>query len=507
MNANSSVTASTTNPSWRHAPENNNCTTPSRTSNEVVMNANSSFTATTTTPSWRRAPENNNCTTPYRISAMEQSMVISPSRPSSVRQAIHAASPNGTEPITKRTKRTEVTIVSDLPDSYLTWENYISSQDRYSATYNINLLRHIQVLRNILRSRNMLLPQNGNAITDIREQIELLLANINGCYNGLRHTISSLPAIEGRNVKSANEKLTLYLSSWNPDMSTSVIVFLPKQPTKDYVRWLNVSVEELALKRSRELEEEKVKAKQIELAEVLKNHLGNADMNVYGHLTVNNRQLEPATDMTDHDVAVLSSQVFAILSSTPVAILPLVKSHPSFFKSYLSDLRKVQNSFSLKASLLASVSRTESDASMIGNVSLISQPTNTSTQHNTNVVINATIISFSCYQCSYLSEVKDNFLQHMKEHEPMGRSTTDSFHETNFTMCTPMESQLSCIDGIKLFRQGSQTSPPAILWSKKSRQNKRIYSKMKVLEEIYSDVGHDAYMDKYNNVKLSNFKK
>jgi hypothetical protein len=418
-------------------------------------------------------------------------------RVGSVAQAIDAASPTELNHHRVPLKRKVIESPTDIPDSYLTWDNYITSQDRFSKGYKLNLLRYQHILRKILLSRNFM-PSSNSGILEIRESFECLLTSINGPYNGLLETMSALPANEARNIKTSNDKLSSFLASWNPNLSAPTTEFLHKQPTKDAIRLLDAGIEELSLNRSRQLEAEKIRAKQQELAEVLKNHLGNADVNVYGNLTVNNRKHDSSEQLSDHAITQLSSVVFKILSSTPAAIIPLVKANPTFFKSYLPDLRKVQNSFSLNATLVAS-HKDVSEQSLFDEVVNESSPNGTSN--------NDSFVPFKCYQCMITFDNKEQFLLHMKEHEPVQRSITDSFHETTFSMVTPTEKKMNCFDAIKLFRQGCNTCPPAILWSKRSRINKRIYGKMKVLDDIYVNIGHITYMNNYESVSLSDFKK
>ncbi len=72
-----------------------------------------------------------------------------------------------------------------------------------------------------------------------------------------------------------------------------------------------------------------------------------------------------------------------------------------------------------------------------------------------------------------------------------------------FSMTVPTETKIDCLDAITLYRQGSKTSPPAVLWSKWTRQNKRVYSKIKWLHDIYVNSGHDFFVQQYLNMKVS----
>ena len=60
---------------------------------------------------------------------------------------------------------------------------------------------------------------------------------------------------------------------------------------------------------------------------------------------------------------------------------------------------------------------------------------------------------------------------------------------------------------LHLFRQGDENSPPAVLWSKKTRQNKRIYTRLQLVDSIYQSIGHVCFMSEYTNVKLNLLKK
>jgi hypothetical protein len=74
-------------------------------------------------------------------------------------------------------------------------------------------------------------------------------------------------------------------------------------------------------------------------------------------------------------------------------------------------------------------------------------------------------------------------------------------------MAIPTESQIDVISALHLFRQGDENSPPAVLWSKKTRQNKRIYTRLQLVDSIYQSIGHVCFMSEYTNVKLNLLKK
>ncbi len=79
-------------------------------------------------------------------------------------------------------------------------------------------------------------------------------------------------------------------------------------------------------------------------------------------------------------------------------------------------------------------------------------------------------VQYKCYVCHKLFSEKHIFLGHVKQHGPADRSTADVFHESAFTMKLPTESTMNCLEALKLFREGNQFAPPAMLWSKKTRQ-------------------------------------
>ncbi len=68
-------------------------------------------------------------------------------------------------------------------------------------------------------------------------------------------------------------------------------------------------------------------------------------------------------------------------------------------------------------------------------------------------------------------------------------------------MKVPTETKSDCLDAVTLYRQGSTTSPPAVLWSKRTQQNKRVYSKINWLHDIYVKGGRDSFVQQYLNVK------
>jgi hypothetical protein len=462
----------------------------------IMQNSSQNLNVIETTIRTRNSSLGSNGTiTPRRIGSENLSLgsneTTTPRRIGAVGIAIDAASPQSSSDNNLSMKRRHHVVLTNLPDTYLTWDNYLLSQDVSSVGYENNLLRSHDMLKGVLLSRNLISSQKIG-ILDLREKFESLLTSINGPYNGLKETLVKLPGTEDRSVISSNQKFISYIDSWNPNLSISLPMLQNKQSTKLIVRQVNAAVEELALHQSRLLEDKKIQAKQKEFAEYFKNHLGNADVNVYGSLTIHNRLMDSTIQMSDHEISELCSNIYTVLSRTPAAIIPLVKAHPKFFETYLSDMLKVHESFSLNASIVASLSKVSSNVP-----SLLNGTDATSPVHD--------FIPYKCYQCYTLFDSRDTFLLHMKEHEPPSRSTVDSFHETTFTMLTPTETKLNIIDAIKLFRQGSLTSPPAILWSKKKRQNKRIFPKMKDLDDIYSSKGHDYFIEKYKNMYLSDY--
>ena len=158
-------------------------------------------------------------------------------------------------------------------------------------------------------------------------------------------------------------------------------------------------------------------------------------------------------------------------------------------------MEKVRNGFALNASLVSSVEHNKSELKNMGD-----------RLDNVSTDVASTIL-FKCYKCDFCNDVQDVFLHHMKVHEPTNRSAQDKYHENFFSMIVPTETKIDCLDGVTLYRQGTMTSPPAVLWSKKTRQNKRIYSKIKWLDDIYTKDGHDSFVKQYIDVKISDVAK
>ncbi len=103
-----------------------------------------------------------------------------------------------------------------------------------------------------------------------------------------------------------------------------------KQCTQDIIRKINICVEELARKWSRQIEADKLRIKQEEFAEYFKNHVGNADVHVYGQLTLNNKAVSHVQTMSDYEISDVAAKVYQIVSSTPAAVIPLLKANPAF---------------------------------------------------------------------------------------------------------------------------------------------------------------------------------
>ena len=404
-----------------------------------------------------------------------------------IAKAIDNVSPVRITPLHKSSKRSNVTQVTDFHDSYLTWSNYIASQDLYNKK---SPLRSTISLKQILIAKNRITERNIGDL-QIRERFESLLEELHGPYDGLQHTLDSLPATEARQLKTCNEKFVSFLESWKFNCNFEVKPLGKKQSTQDIIRKINICVEEVAMKRSRQIEADKIRVKQEEFAEYFKNHVGNADVHVYGQLTVNNKAVTNEQLLSDYEVSQLAGKVFQIVSSTPAAVIPLVRANAAFFKAFLEDMEKVRNSFALNASLVSSVENSTSTTGIQRGTA-----SNSSTDIESNIL-------FKCYKCEFCNDVQNVFLVHMKLHEPSTRVAGDSYHESFFSMTVPTETKIDCLDAVTLYRQGSKTSPPAVLWSKRTRQNKRVYSKIKWLHDIYVNSGHDFFVQQHLNVKVS----
>jgi hypothetical protein len=200
--------------------------------------------------------------------------------------------------------------------------------------------------------------------------------------------------------------------------------------------------------------------------------VGNADMHVYGQLTVHRKNYTTEDfSMDDHEKKKqLANTIYRILSTHPAAIVPLVHSNAPFFLSHLEEMKKVKNTFALNASLITG----------LNNLPESIQPAHDVVDE---VAESNHIIHFICYCCRASFLRKNDFVLHMKEHEPATCNSTDDYHEKSFSMIIPTAKSIVCLDAIKLFRQGNDTSRPAVLWSKKTRQNKRLFYIMKDLDD------------------------
>jgi len=116
---------------------------------------------------------------------------------------------------------------------------------------------------------------------EVREKFESLLTEINGLWNAMQQTLSAIPITDGRLLQVANARLITFMNEWNPPLTSNVTTLALKQYTREFVQAINVAVDDLALNQLCELEETKIKAKQAEMADFFKNHLQNADFNVF----------------------------------------------------------------------------------------------------------------------------------------------------------------------------------------------------------------------------------
>lgn len=381
-----------------------------------------------------------------------------------------------------------------LLNSFLTWENYIASQSTLRGNLNANPLGSILVLKKILLQRRLIQSPRKSSLY-VRQKFEELLESINGPYCSLKITASIMPLPEGRQLLSSQAQFKESVQTWSTKLSCSITPFPPMSATRDVIRTVNVAIEEVALIRSREIEQEHLMKKQAEFAEYFKNHVGNADMHVYGHLTVH-RKTYAVEDivMDDHERNHLASTVYKIVTSHPAAIIPLVHSNATFFLTHLDEMKKVKDTFPLNASLISGLSN------------IVEAANHTDGAGDDSDGVTPTI-PFLCYCCRTEFRCRNNFLTHIKEHEPVTRQSTDDFHEHNFSMKVPTAKNITCEEAVKLFRQGNECAPPALLWSKKSRQNKRLFYIMKELDEKYDLDGHDAFVTNMQGMKASDYVK
>lgn len=377
---------------------------------------------------------------------------------------------------------------------FLTWRNYIDSQNTSRSNSSANPLQSIDTLKRILIHRQLIKsPRKGHL--HVRQQFERLLESINGPYCSITETMALLPPQEARQLQSCNFQLKEYVNGWCTKFIANVTQFSCMSDTRDVLRVINVSIEEVALSRSREIDQDRLMKKQAEFAEYFKNHVGNADMHVYGQLTVHRKNyIAEDFSMDDHEKNQLANTIYRILSTHPAAIVPLVHSNAPFFLSHLEEMKKVKNTFALNASLVTALS----------NLPESIQPAHDVVDE---VAESNLILHFICYCCRASFLWKNDFVLHMKEHEPATRNSTDDYHEKSFSMIIPTAKSIDCLDAIKLFRQGNDTSPPAVLWSKKTRQNKRLFYIMKDLDDKYEADGHNTFIKDTQHLKASSFVK
>lgn len=434
--------------------------------------------------------------------------VPSTPRRDSIHHAIVNAKNNNSPPSIRRQMRRN-RVLRDIPTSQLTWDNYISSQKLFDKRRKTNPLRLISTLRHVLFSRKYLTTR-AVGIVEVREKFEMLLTEINGPWNGLHDTLRSIPVGQAQVLQIANARFITLINDWSPPLQGSLISFSCRQETRQVIQELNVAIEHAALIKTRELEDMRIKAKHEEFAEFFKNQFGNADLNVYGNLVVNNRATITNESISDNDVAHIVHHVHQLVSKCPATIIPLVKANPGYFFSMLPDMEKVEKSFPLTSSLVREAEeagdrfplRLTSTSNELGERSH-----HETTTPQTTVGTSSSTVTFKCYVCRHEVNDKHALLLHVKRHEPPNRSTADAFHESSFAMAIPTESQIDVISALHLFRQGDENSPPAVLWSKKTRQNKRIYTRLQLVDSIYQSIGHVCFMSEYTNVKLNLLKK
>ena len=380
-------------------------------------------------------------------------------------------------------------------NGFLTWAAYIESQQTFDRKRKKNPLHYVDILKQILLERGVIRTSNISMLY-VREYFETLLEQLNGPYSGLQETIVTLPPQQGRQLEMSNSQFMISIRQWdNGQFGSTVKALQRKEVTKDKIRAQNVIVQELALSRSRAIELEQVAKKQAEFAEYFKNHMGDADVHVYGELRVH-RKNNPALEvMDDMEVSDTSRAVYDMVTTHPASIIPLVHSNPHFFRDNLSEMEKVCTTFPLNAALTAKVQ----------DVTKLSSASTTTPCNNDATTV--TLIPFRCYVCHKEYDEKKLFVTHMKEHEPGHRQTTDNYHEQSFSMVLPTAKTIDCVGAVKLFRQGSTTSPPAVLWSKKTRQNKRVYGALKALDDYYVQHGHEAFVDTYHDKKAIEYQK
>lgn len=224
---------------------------------------------------------------------------------------------------------------------------------------------------------------------------------------------------------------------------------------------------------------ELVKKRDDRLLKDFSNIAGKLELNAYGNVNVNKRKVDEAMDMTDDEKKKLIKRVYDYVSQSPVTIVPVVLSNPSFFSDALRDMESTAHDREKQLKF----ARTYIEDQCMSHASATAS---SATENNTTSVGSTIVPSYACSECEFPFSSRQEMIDHF--------TTTHVEDEFSFSTQSLQANTFKGIDIIKCFLQGVESvCPPFEKWPRNKSKNRQIHSHFSKVMKKYREMGHTVF--------------